>query len=64
MAKKTYKVTGELPVAGHAPGSVFTHDFGDQEANHLASGAIKESTAKPKEAEAEDTAAVIDEGKE
>lgn len=41
MAKKTYKVTGELPVAGNAPGEEFTFDFGDQEAALIEGGHIK-----------------------
>lgn len=41
MAKKTYKVVGTQPVADHAPGEEFTHDFGEQEASLIESGAIK-----------------------
>ena len=41
MAKRTYRVTGELPVAGHATGEEFQHDFGDQADVLIESGHIK-----------------------
>lgn len=41
MPKKRYRVVGVLPVAGHAPGDEFTHEFAPhEEALLIESGAI------------------------
>lgn len=40
MAKSRYRVTGELPVAGHATGEEFEHDFGAQADVLIAGGHI------------------------
>lgn len=49
MAKKRYRVSGELPVAGAQPGEEFSAEFEPHEEEALiASGAI-EPVSKPKE---------------
>jgi hypothetical protein len=49
MAKKHYRVSGELPVAGNQPGDEFEHEFlPHEEEALLASGAI-EPASKLKE---------------
>lgn len=53
MAQTKYRVTGELPVAGHAPGDEFTHDFGDQADVLIASGHIQAVNKKAAAADAE-----------
>lgn len=57
MRKRLYRVTGELPVAGHAKGEEFTHDFGDQEAVLIEGGHIelvKKPGTKPDDKQKED----------
>ncbi len=50
MAKKRYRVVGELPVAEAQPGEEFEHDFEPHEEEALvASGAIALASDKAKE---------------
>ena len=49
MAKKRYRVCGELPVAGAQPGEEFSAEFLEHEEEALvASGAIEPVKAKEK----------------
>jgi len=50
MAKKRYRVVGELPVAGAQPGEEFEADLSvEQEESLIASGAIALAFDKAKE---------------
>ncbi len=61
MARQKWKVVGPTAIEGHAPGSVFNHDFGVHEDFLVDAGHIQKARkdAKPGEGEPLDDPALV-----